>query len=166
MKATTLATSQNRDELTRQRGTSFPFDDFPISFGRMREEFDRLFDRMSRGFPAIADFNGSGWRWGLTVDDQPNAIVVQAEAPGFEAKDFDIRVQDGELVLRASKKVEKKGEKGQVEEYREQECYESVALPTGIDKDKVDAKYHNGVLTVTLPKTAEAKAKKIDVKDS
>jgi HSP20 family protein len=70
------------------------------------------------------------------------------------------------LVLSASKKVETKDEKGKVKEYREQECYECVALPTGIDKDKVDAKYHSGVLTITVPKTAEGKAEKIAVKAS
>ena len=74
-----------------------------------------------------------------------------------------MRVEDGRLVLSASKKVETKDEKGKVKEYREQECYESVALPAGIDKDKGEAKYHSGVLTVTLPKTAEGKAMKIAV---
>ena len=53
-----------------------------------------------------------------------------------------------------------------MKEYREQECYESVALPAGIDNDKVEARYHSGVLTVTLPKTAEGKAMKITVKAS
>ena len=51
-----------------------------------------------------------------------------------------------------------------MKEYREQECYESVALPSGIETEKVAAKYHNGVLTVTLPKSAESKAKRIAVK--
>jgi HSP20 family protein len=145
-------------------GELVPFGDFPFSLSRMRDEFDRLFDRMAREFSALAEFNGEGWRWGLEVKDQDDKIIVKAEAPGFEAGDFDVRVEDGRMVLSASKKVETKDEKGQVKEYREQECYESVALPAGIDKDKVDAKYHSGVLTVTMPKTAEGKAKKIAVK--
>jgi HSP20 family protein len=41
-----------------------------------------------------------------------------------------------------------------------------VTLPPGIDRNKVEAKYHNGVLTVTLPKTAEGKAKRITVKST
>jgi HSP20 family protein len=75
-------------------------------------------------------------------------------------------VTDQRLVLRAAKKVEAKDEKGKIREYREQECYESVTLPSGIDKDKVEAKYHNGVLIVTFPKTVEGKGKKITVKST
>jgi HSP20 family protein len=132
----------------------------------MRDEFDRLFDRMAREFSAVVGFSGEGWRWGLEVEDQDDSVVVRAEAPGFDAGDFDLRVEDNCLVLRAAKKVETKDEKGKVQEYREQECYESVALPAGIDKDKVDARYHHGVLTVTLPKTAAGKAKRVAVKAS
>jgi HSP20 family protein len=75
-------------------------------------------------------------------------------------------VSDNRLVLRAAKKVETRDEKGKIREVREQECYESVTLPTGIDRDKVEATYHNGVLTVRLPKTAEGKGKKIAVKST
>jgi HSP20 family protein len=141
----------------------FPFDEFAFSLSRLRDEFDQYFDRMARDFSAFAKFNGEGWSWDLEVEDEDESVVVRAEAPGFEADDFDVRVEDDRLVLRASKNVETKDEKGKVREYRRQECYEAFTLPTGIDKEKVDAKYHNGVLTVTLPKTAETKAKKIAV---
>jgi HSP20 family protein len=130
----------------------------------MRDEFDRFFDRLAHDFPAVKEFDDTAWRWGLDVADEADKVVVHAEAPGFDAGDFDIRVEDGRLVLSASKEVETKDEKGNVQEYREQQCYEAVALPDGIDKDKVEAKYRNGVLTVTLPKTEEGKAKRIAVK--
>ena len=91
---------------------------------------------------------------------------MQAEAPGFEAGDFDVQVSDNQLVLRAAKKVETKDKEGKTSEYREQECYESVTLPPGIDRGKVEAKYHNGVLTMTFPKTAEGKARRVPVKNA
>jgi HSP20 family protein len=156
-----------RKELTGRTGQLFPFfpfGDFEFSLSRMREELDRYFDRLAREFAAFAPTNGEGWNWELEVEDEDENVVVTAEAPGFEADDFDVRVEDNRLVLRASKKVETKDEKGKLKEYREQQCYESVSLPTGILKEKVEAKYHNGVLTVTLPKSAESKAKKIAVK--
>lgn len=141
-----------------------PFGDFTFSLSRMRDEFDRLYERMAREFSSVAKVDGEGWRWGLDVADEDESIVVRAEAPGFDADDLDLRVEDNRLVLRASKKIETKDDKGNLQEYREQECYESVALPAGIDKEKVDAKYHNGILTVTLPKTDKGKAKRISVK--
>ena len=50
-------------------------------------------------------------------------------------------------------------------EYQQQcECYESITLPPGIDKDKIDARYHSGLFTVTIPKIAAGKAKRIAVK--
>jgi HSP20 family protein len=130
----------------------------------MRDEFDRFFDRLTHDFTAIARTNAEGWRWGLDVVDGEDKVTVRAEAPGFDAEDFDIRVEDGQLVLRAAKKTEKKDDKGNVEEYQEQQCYESVSLPAGVDKDKIDAKYHNGVLTLSMPKTEASKAKRIAVK--
>ncbi len=151
-----------RRALTRDGGEGAPSRDFPAVLNRMRDEFDRLFERCAREMPALWRGEG-GWPWDVDVKDEAATVVVLAEAPGFDAADFDIEVCDDRLVLRASKKVEKVEEGGKRREVREQECYESVALPAGIDKDKVSAEHHNGVLTVTLPKTAEAKGKRVPV---
>jgi HSP20 family protein len=151
-------------EPTSRSGPLIPLGDFAFSLSRMRDEFDRFFEGLARNFSGLARFDDEGWRWGLDVVDEDDKIVVKAEAPGFDADDFDLRVEGDRLVLRASKKVETKDEKGKVQEYRQQECFESVDLPAGVDKEKVDAKYHNGVLTVTLPKTDKGKAKRISVK--
>jgi HSP20 family protein len=156
--------TKEKEEVAPRQGALAPYREFPFFLSQMRDEFDRLFDRLSRQWPSL--WEGGGWRWGLEVRDEDDAVVVQAEAPGFEAGDIDVQVSDNRLVLRASKKVETKDEKGQVRESREQKCYESVTLPPGINRDKVEAKYHSGVLTVTLPKTAEGKAKRVAVKST
>lgn len=136
---------------------------FPLS--RMRDEFDRMLARMAPEF-SLATFSGGEWPWGIDVDDREDKVIVKAEAPGFEPGDFDIRVEDGQLVLNASKKIETKDEKGKVTGYREQSCYESLTMPTAIDQEKILAEYRNGILTVTLPRTADAKTKRIAVKGS
>jgi HSP20 family protein len=69
------------------------------------------------------------------------------------------------LTLRAAKKSEFK-KKGKYHETWERECYESVTLPAGIKTDKVEAKYHNGLLTIAFPKTEEGKGRKVAVKSS
>lgn len=140
-----------------------PFDHSPSPLGRLRDEFDRMVHGLFRDFPALAMFDAEDRRWGLEVEDADDFVRVRAEAPGFAAGDFDLRVEDSRLTIRAAKKTEAKAEKGRPPEYHEQECYEVIALPAGIDKDKVEAKYESGVLTVTLPKTAAGRAKRVAV---
>lgn len=161
MSLTLLPSAKKKVEPTARGGFLSSFENFPFQLSRMRAEFDRLLERFAEESPIY--WQGHGWRWGLDIEDQDDAVVVRAEAPGFETGDFDLQVSDNRLTLRAAKKVETKGEKGE-SEVREQECYQSVMLPDGIDKNKVEAKYYSGVLTVTLPKTAEGKAKRIAVK--
>ena len=153
--------SRQQDQPAPRKETPVPYLEFPLSLARMRDEFDRLWDQFAR-WPSL--WHGDGWRRCLKIQDEEDAIVVRAEAPGFEADDFDILVSDHHLALSASRKVETKDKEGKARDYREQECYESVMLPPGIDKDKVEAQYRNGILTVTLPKTPEGKAKRITVK--
>ena len=88
-------------------------------------------------------FRGEGWRWGLDVEETDDKVVVRAEAPGFEPGDFDLGVEDGMLTLRAARKAETKDEKGEMRTTRE--CYEAVALPAGIDKEKIEDVARHGL---------------------
>jgi HSP20 family protein len=129
---------------------------------RLRTEFDRLFDDFFRGWgvPGIPEESQMGW--GFDVEDQPDKVIVRAEAPGFEPNEFDLQVQDNQLVLCACASDEKKEEGGR--QWRRQELYRSIPLPSGIDAERVDAQYKNGILTVTMPKTEQSKSRKIEVK--
>jgi len=138
--------------------------DFPSALRRMRNEFDEMFEDFSQNWPALARQNGNGWKWGLELDDQDDKVVLTSEAPGFEAEDFDLNVSGDRLTLRAKHKKESK-EKGS-EYHEERECHECLTLPEGIDTSKIDAKYRNGVLTVSIPKTKEGRGQKISVKNA
>ena len=137
----------------------------------LREEMDALFDRFWRdwpdfgeewkGWPALSD-SLTGPTWGVDVDDRENEMVVRAEAPGFEPEDFDVRVSAGRLVVQAEHKEESK--EGNGRRYRQGTLYRTLPLPSGVEEDKVEAKYHNGVLEVIVPKGEEAKGKRITVK--
>lgn len=130
---------------------------------RFREEFDRLVSGLFGDFPLPAEFGTEVRGFYLEVENEGELVRVRAEVPGFEPGDFDLRVEDGCLVLRAAKTTGGVAEKGRTGEFCEEECCEVIALPAGIDTDKVAAKYLNGVLTVTLPKTAAGKAKRVPV---
>lgn len=127
----------------------------------MRDEFDRLFHQFTRNWPTLWEFGGNNWRWGVELQEKDDALVVNAEAPGFDVNDFDIQVEDHRLVMKATHKVETKDKDAQ--KIEERESYQSITLPCDIDRDKVQAIYHNGVLTVTMPKMPDAKGKKIAV---
>jgi HSP20 family protein len=140
------------------------YGDWPFALSRLRDEFDQLFDYFARQWPGGS--GGNGWRWGLEAQDEQNALIVRAEAPGFEPGDFNIQVRGNELVLHAEKKIEKEEKERGYHEERRHTCYQAVALPPGIDADKVTATYHNGVLTVTLPKTPEGKGRRVPINGS
>lgn len=155
---------RKKTESAGNGGALSPLREFPSIMRRMQSEFEELFDRFARDWPTALEDVGRGWHWGLDVEDKEDSVIIRAEAPGFEAGDFDLRVSGDRLILRASRKAEAKEKKG---EFHEQyECYESMTMPPGIDTDKIDARYHSGVLTVTIPKTKEGRGKKIAVKNA
>ena len=102
----------------------------------------------------------------LDVAETPESVVVKAEVPGIEPKDIDISVTGDTLHIKGEKHEEKE-EKGKTWRRVERSFgsfHRSVMLPAPVNGDKVEAEVKEGVLTVTLPKSAEAKRKKIEVK--
>jgi HSP20 family protein len=143
-------------------GAFVPFGSLPSAMKRMHNEFEELFNRFYGELPLpVPEFPGV-WPWEVTAEDKPSEIVVKAEAPGFEAGDFEVEVRGNELILRAAKKSETKKE-GKYNELLERKCYESVTLPPGTIPEKIEAKYVNGVLRVTIPKTEAGKGRKVVV---
>ncbi len=102
----------------------------------------------------------------IDLEETDDDVVVKAELPGLKKSDFNVEVDGRRLVLRGEKTASR-AEKGRACHYTE--CaygsfYRSVPLPCEIDADATKAKFKNGVLTVTLPKTPEAKARDCRVK--
>jgi HSP20 family protein len=134
------------------------------AFALMRRELDSLFERFFSGWPTLSgDLPVAGW--GFDVDDAGNEIVVHAEAPGFEAGDFNVEIVGDNLVLKAERK-EEEGKEGNGYRFRQERLYRTVSLPHGVEADKIDARYHNGVLEVRIPKGKEALGKRIEVKST
>jgi HSP20 family protein len=136
----------------------------PFFFGRLRDEFEHVMDRFARNWPMFWNEEERGWRWGLELKDEEEAVVLIAEAPGFEPEDFEIEVVEGRLNLKAARRIEVKKEEGT--ETTRHEYVESILLPPGIDREGAEATYHNGVLTIKMPKTVEAKGRHVPVKST
>ena len=128
-----------------------------LNFGRLsnlQDELDRLFESP-----------GSNWLPALDVQEDKDSFVVRTELPGLNREDIEVSLHDGALVISGERKVEKV-EEG-VEIHRQERFYgkfqRALTLPAPVSADKVTAQYKDGILTVTLPKTEEAKPKQIDV---
>ncbi len=138
----------------------------PFDFEQMRREMDRLWDSFfERGIRRKPE-EVSDWYPTLDVAETKNDLVIKAEVPGMDPKDIDISLSDGILTI--------KGEKKQEREEKEEDYHliersygsfaRSIQLPKGVQSDKIQATYKNGVLKVVLPKSEEAKKKEIKVK--
>ncbi len=144
-----------RGELTR--GTSHPLT-------RFRDEMDALFNQFFGNWPETLERTfGRDRFWAMDFDENEKEFIVKAEAPGFEPGDLDVSVSGNVLSIKAEKKQESKEKKGN--SYFEERRYErSITLPSGADPEKIEAKYHNGILEVHLGKTEDVKRKRITVK--
>lgn len=144
----------------------------------LRDDFDRLFDEFGAGmwrwplprraveaFPAMRD-----WVRAPAMDmiDSDGAYRLTAELPGMTPDDIDVTVTDMSLTIRGEKTEETKDEKDNylLSERRFGSFQRTLPLPEGVNAEAIAAEFASGVLTITLPKTAEAKQKqrKVEVK--
>lgn len=102
------------------------------------------------------------------ITETGKGVEVSIELPGMTEDDIDISLSSNTMTIRGEKKIEHEEERKGVymSERSYGSFYRTVPLPAGVDANKAEAKFKNGVLTVSLPKTAEAQAsvKRIPVK--
>jgi HSP20 family protein len=129
---------------------------------QLRSEFDSILGRFLSGWP-LADnrWFQTGQGWSFDVEDKDDEYVVRAEAPGFDADDFDVDVRGNSLHIRAEHKDQQNGDQRSHCRYGMFE--RSTTLPPGVDTENVSARYRNGVLELRLPKSPEARGKRITV---
>ena len=106
----------------------------------------------------------------IDMSEDEKVYKISAELPGIDAKDIDVSVSGDMLVLKGEKRQEK--EETDRDYHFSERSYgsfqRSFELPSSVDRNKIAADFSKGVLTITLPKTAEAQqpAKKIEIKSS
>jgi len=111
-------------------------------------------DDLSDGIPAI------------DVEETEQEFLITSEIPGMQKKDIKISFENNYLNLSGEKKASNETKDRNF--YRKERSYgrfsRSVPVPTGVMLDKIEAEYEQGVLTVKIPKTEEAKPKNIEIK--
>lgn len=133
----------------------------------LQHEMNRVFEGFQNRF---GDFD---WPWGhgeakSDVVETNDSIEVSIELPGMDMKDIEVSVTEDMLTVKGEKRIERQEEKKgyYLSERSYGAIYRTIPLPPGVDGEKADASFKNGVLTIKLPQTPEAKAKvkQIEVK--
>jgi HSP20 family protein len=151
---------------SRYRGVRSPSDLFFPFEGPMSRFFDDFWSRPAREMERWP----GGYLPPVNIREDDGHVIAEAELPGMSEKEIDVTVSHDTLRI--------SGEKKQHEETKEENyyCLESsygsfdrtVDLPAEVDENKTEAQFSNGVLTVTMAKSQEAKSKskKIPVKNA
>ncbi len=128
----------------------------------LRQAMDRLFEdsfvRTPRGY------DGGSSYLPLDVYTTKDAVVIRASVPGVKPDDVEVTVEGGTVTIRGETKVPQEEGTFLLQEQRYGAFARSIDLALPVQADKAEAKFENGVLTLTIPKAEEIKPKVIRVK--
>ena len=135
---------------------------------------ERVMDHLMR--EPVASFRRWPTLWdgrprpSLDVYETPDQVVAKAALPGISSEEVEVTIAKDTLVIRGESKQEgeTKDERYLLRERGHGAFHRAVYLPEGLDTDKTEAVFEDGVLTITFPKTEKAKAKevKVEVKEA
>jgi len=108
------------------------------------------------------------WLPAVNIKDQDGQFDIEVAAPGFDKKDFEVKIENGMLSISAEKKTDKEEKEDNYtrKEFSYNSFRRSFALPENADAKNIEAKYADGVLRLTLEKVEmeEPEVKKIEIK--
>ncbi|MFO1094378.1 MAG: Hsp20/alpha crystallin family protein [Planctomycetaceae bacterium] len=132
-------------------------------FRALHEEVDDLLNRFSNDFDA--EWLMRPFAPAADVSETDGAVEVRIDVPGMDPKDIDVQVSNGLLHVTGERKEEReeKGKTWHKVERRTGAFSRTVSLPCEVQDQKTKADYKDGVLTITLPKSVEARPHKVKV---
>lgn len=129
----------------------------------LQEQVNRLFNDVFER--SSQESNLSTWAPAVDIAETEHELVVEADLPGVDPKDLDIRVENNVLTIRGERKFEKKVNEDNY--LRVERAYgsftRSFSLSNTVNSEAIKADYQNGVLSLSIPKREEAKPKQIKV---
>jgi HSP20 family protein len=130
----------------------------------LQRQLNRLFEEATQTWNGDAN-TPSGWSPETDIYETETDLVLQADLPGFSAKDIDIVVENNVLTIRGERQFDAKVPPEGL--HRMERSYgkfsRSFTLPASVDAQKIQASYKNGVLSVTLAKAEHARPKRIQI---
>jgi len=132
----------------------------------VRNSMDRKFD----GNLSLAPSSWKSFNWSIALDvvESDDEYLIKASLPGINPDDLEITFSENQLTITGEVKEEEELDEAHyhLRERRYGSFTRSIKLPSGIESDKIEAKYDSGVLKLHLPKVEEVKPKKITIKTS
>ena len=128
--------------------------------------FDDFLDKNVTGPNGVGLVNASTPK--ANIREEEDRYTVELAAPGYDKKDFNVEVEDNQLILSVEKSMEneEESESFKHQEYRFESFSRAFNLPEDIDEDKIQALYNDGILRIEIPrdnKKLEEKKKRIEV---
>jgi len=129
-------------------------------------EFAQMWNRMAQFFESAGEGGPDTWMPAVETDETDEAYLVRAELPGMKREDVDIELRGNELRITGEVKEEEKEEgEGKPLRRRHGKFAYRTSLPADADAEKIDAQLAHGILTVRVPKAAQARSRRIEIKN-
>lgn len=130
------------------------------------QEPEAMFDQLLRDFDQAAPRRPAFPRW--NVAETETNYLVEIEVPGFTEKDLDIQVHANQLTVSGTRETQSTSKQEQLvhSERFSGKFSRSLRFTTPLDTDRITANAANGILTITLPKSAAALPRRIEVRHS
>ena len=139
-----------------------PFRELATLQNRLNQAFDTTLSRPARNEEELLT---GAWTPPVDILETKEKTVLKAELPGFDENQIHLRFEDGILSLEGERKFEK--ENADENYHRVERSYgrfvRSFTIPSNVDNERISASFHNGILTVELPKREETKPKLIKI---
>ena len=134
----------------------------------MKRFMDRFWDDPFWGFHGYTSQPRRDNPMPIDVTADEKQVVIQASLPGVKPEDVSVTIEDNRLTIAGQVNSIEESEKDMyvIRERNSGSFYRSLALPKDLQDDNVEARFENGVLTLTLPRVPEVKpqAKTIEIK--
>ncbi len=149
------------------RKITTPFSSMIKMFDEMVE--DLLSDRFFSSFriPSLLEPAVQVARWSPSVDiaEDDKQIMINVDLPGIDEKDLKVEMEGNSLIISGKREQTEKEETANYirQERWYGEFYRSFTLPESADLDKIEARYNNGILQITIPKKEDARRREIEI---
>lgn len=130
----------------------------------LRREMDRLWEHFFDGSHLPVSGDG-GLEPAVEIADTTDTVIVKAQLPGFTKDQVQVQITDDRLTIKGEMREEEKKEDKNYyrREFRYGAFTRNITLPTAVQADKAEAQLKDGILQITIPKSAQAKAQEIPI---